>query len=137
MLTIITAIYNQLDMNRLYYESIVETTDGDWELIVIDNGSTDGSREFFEGLGGRVRVIANDGNYSYPYCQNAGIEAAKGEILAFLNNDIFLSPHWDTRLRQLLGKDGYEVLSLASNDRMGDARATRRVSRRWKRINIP
>ena len=134
MLTIITAIYNQLDMNRLYYESIVETTDGDWELIVIDNGSTDGSREFFEGLGGRVRVIANDGNYSYPYCQNAGIEAAKGEILAFLNNDIFLSPHWDTRLRQLLGKDGYEVLSLASNDRMGDARATRRVSRRWKRI---
>lgn len=42
MLTIITAIYNQLDMNRLYYESIVETTDGDWELIVVDNGSTDG-----------------------------------------------------------------------------------------------
>lgn len=137
MISIITAIYNQIAMNRLYYKSLVETTDGEWELIVIDNGSTDGSREFFENIGGNVKVIVNDGNYSYPYCQNEGIDAARGDVYAFFNNDILLSPHWDTRMAGILGKDGYEVLSLASNDRMGDEEATRCISRRWKRIKYP
>ncbi|MCM1517387.1 MAG: glycosyltransferase [Pseudoflavonifractor sp.] len=137
MISIITAIYNQLAMNRLYYNSLTATTDGDWELIVIDNGSTDGSREFFESLGGNVTVIANDGNYSYPYCQNQGLAMAKGDVYAFFNNDILLSPHWDTRMMQVLGQDGYEVLSLASNDRMGDEQLTRRLSRRWKHIKYP
>lgn len=137
MISIITAIYNQLDMNRLYLESIAGTTDGEWELIVIDNGSTDGSREFFEAAGPHVKVIANDGNYSYPYCQNEGIRAARGDVYAFFNNDILLSPHWDTRMLQLLGKDGYEALTLSSNDRMGDGATTRRLSRRWKRVKYP
>lgn len=108
MISIITAIFNQLDMNKLYYESLLATTDGDWELIIIDNGSTDGSVEYFESLGSRVKVIRNDGNYSYPYCQNIGIKAAVGEVLAFFNNDIILSPHWDSRMLRVLGKDGYQ-----------------------------
>jgi len=137
MVSIITAVFNQLPMNRLFYQSIVESTIGSWELIIIDNGSTDGSREFFEQKGKNVHVIANDGNYSYPYCQNKGIEAAKGDILAFLNNDIRLSTGWNERLQVILGKDGYDVLSLASNDRMGSAAETRHISRKWKRIKYP
>jgi len=137
MISIITAIYNQLDMNRLYWESVTANTDGDWELIIVDNVSTDGSREFFEAFGSKVKVIANDGNYSYPYCQNRGIAAAKGDVFAFFNNDIILPPHWDTRMLKVLGRDGYEVLALASNDRTGDAVSTRRLSRRWKRIKYP
>ncbi len=137
MISIITAIYNQLDMNRLYWESVTANTDGDWELIIVDNGSTDGSREFFEALGPRVKVIANDGNYSYPYCQNRGIAVAKGDTFAFFNNDIILPPHWDSRMLKVLGRDGNEVLTLASNDRAGDAVSTRRLSHRWKRIKYP
>lgn len=138
MVSIITAIYNQLDMNRLYYRSICENTDGDWELIIIDNGSTDGSREFFQTLGdSRVHVIANKENFSYPHCQNQGIAVARGNILAFLNNDIFLSPHWDSHVREVIGKDGYEVVSLVSNDYMPTAEATRYFSRKFKRIKYP
>lgn len=138
MVSIITAIYNQLDMNRLYYRSICENTDGEWELIIIDNGSTDGSREFFQNVGdARITVIANEANYSYPHCQNQGIERAKGDILAFLNNDIFLSPHWDSRVRKVIGKDGYEVISLVSNDYMPTAVATQHISRKFKRIKYP
>ena len=37
MISIITAIYNQLAMNRIFYDSIVETTDSEFELIIIDN----------------------------------------------------------------------------------------------------
>ncbi len=133
MTSIITAIYNQLAMNKLYYESICRTTDNEWELIIIDNGSTDGSVEYFEAQP-HTQVIRNDGNYSYPYCQNVGIQKAQGEILAFLNNDILLSPHWDSRIQQVLGHNNNEILSLASNDRMPNAHLTKQSTRRWKHI---
>lgn len=138
MLSIITAIYNQLQMNQLYYDSIVKSTDGEWELIIIDNGSTDGSREFFENLSdSRVKVVRNDGNYSYPFCQNKGIENASGDVMAFLNNDILLSRHWNSRISQVLGKEGYEVLSVSSNDNMPTNQQTRHISRKFKRIKYP
>ena len=137
MISIITGIYNQLAMNRLFLQSLRETTVGEWELIVVDNGSTDGSAEFFESAGENVRVIQNDGNYSYPYCQNVGIEAAKGDILAFFNNDIFLSDKWDTRMCGILGKDGYEALTLVSNDNMISQKEARRINRWYKKLKYP
>ncbi|MBR4815323.1 MAG: glycosyltransferase family 2 protein [Paludibacteraceae bacterium] len=137
MISIITAIFNQLPMNRMFYDSIVKNTDSEFELIIVDNGSTDGSVEFFKSLGNNVRVIENDGNYSYPYCQNEGIKVAKGDVFAFLNNDILLSPHWDSRLMQVLGKDGYHILSLASNDRMATKEETTKLSRHWKHVKYP
>lgn len=137
MISIITAIYNQLSMNKLYYESLKHATDGEWELIIVDNGSTDGSAEWFEQCGGNVRVIRNGKNYSYPYCQNVGIKNAKGDVLAFLNNDILLSPHWDSRVMEVLGKEGYEILSLCSNMRMPEKKEAKRACRRWKWIKNP
>lgn len=138
MISIITAIHNQIEMNRIYYQSIVESTDGEWELIVIDNSSDDGSAEWLEQSGDhRVRVIRTGGNYSYPYCQNLGIRHAKGDVYAFFNNDILLPPHWDTRALTVLGHDGQEALTLSSNDRAVDRRTTKRISRRWKRVKYP
>lgn len=138
LISIITAIYNQLDMNRIYYDSICKHTDSDWELIIIDNASDDGSFEFFNSLNDpRVKVIRNDGNYSYPYCQNLGIKHAEGDVLAFLNNDILLSQHWDTRVLKTLGHNGYEALTLSSNDNMPDSKLQKKYSRRYKRFKYP
>lgn len=110
---------------------------GEWELIVIDNGSTDGSAEFFEAAGENVHVIRNDGNYSYPHCQNQGIQVARGDVLAFLNNDILLSKGWDIRLNGILGKDGYEFLTLSSNDHMLKQREAKKINRRFKWVKYP
>ncbi|MDR2424758.1 MAG: glycosyltransferase [Prevotellaceae bacterium] len=138
MISIITAIYNQIDMNRLFWKYLLKYTDSPFELIIIDNASTDGSREFFQSLSEyNVKVVANDANYSYPHCQNQGIALAKHEILVFLNNDLLVSAHWDTRLLELLGKDKCDVLSFATSDRMCDATLTKRISRKWKRIKYP
>ena len=95
-LSIITAVYNQLPMNQIYWENLVKNTKHAFELIVIDNASTDASADFFESVG--ARVIRNPGNYSYPVSQNQGIAIAKGEWLAFLNNDIIVSKDWDLSL---------------------------------------
>jgi len=124
-------------MNRLFLQSLRESTVGEWELIVIDNGSTDGSTEFFESAGPNVRVIRNDGNYSYPYCHNLGIETARGEVYAFFNNDICLSDRWDIHMNEILGCDGYEALTLVSNDNMLSVRDAHKINRRFKRIKYP
>lgn len=127
-------------MNKLFWQSLKRDTDCTFELIVIDNCSTDGSREFFRSLinsGENIVLIENEGNYSYPHCQNQGITAAKGEILVFLNNDLFVSPNWATRMLEVIGNDGYDIVSFASNDRIGNLSDTKKLSRRWKRIKYP
>jgi GT2 family glycosyltransferase len=138
MISIITAIHNQIDMNKLFWEYLLKYTDNPFELIIVDNISTDGSREFFQSLSkDKVTVIENNANYSYPYCQNQGIAIAKYDVLVFLNNDLLVSNHWDKRLLEVLGENKREVLSCASNDRIFDKIETRKLSRRWKRIKYP
>jgi GT2 family glycosyltransferase len=138
MISIITAIHNQINMNKLFWEYLLKYTDNPFELIIIDNVSNDGSREFFRSLPeNMVKVIENDANYSYPYCQNQGIALAKYDVLVFLNNDVLVSKHWDKRLLEVLGKNRRETLSLASTDRIFDANTTKKISRRWKRIKYP
>ena len=90
MISIVTAVHNQIGMNRLFYETLKRNTRNVYELIIIDNNSTDGSREFFREHADTV--IENPGNYSYPYCQNQGIAAARYDYLVFLNaGDVFPS----------------------------------------------
>ena len=138
MISIITAVYNQLDMNRLFWDYLTKYTELPFELIIIDNGSTDGSREFFQSLPQDiVKVIANDGNYSYPHCQNQGIEAAKYDNMVFLNNDLIVPKHWDKRLMKVLGKNDRDIVSFGSNDRLYSEAVTAKVSHRFKWIKYP
>jgi glycosyltransferase involved in cell wall biosynthesis len=74
-LSIITAVYNQLPMNQIYWENLVKHTKHPFELIVIDNASTDASADFFESVG--ARVIRNAGNYSYPVSQTKALRLPK------------------------------------------------------------
>lgn len=138
MISIITAVFNQLDMNKLFWHYLQRYTDNKFELIIIDNNSSDGSREFFMSLPPSiVKVIANEQNYSYPHCQNQGIALASYPNLVFFNNDILVSPHWDTRLLQVLGKDKRDLLSFGSNDRIYNKAVTKKFEHKWKRIKYP
>lgn len=135
MTSVITAIHNGLAVNRLFYESLKTYSAEAFELIVIDNASTDGSREFFQSVG--AKVIENKENYSYPFCQNQGIKEATGEWLAFLNNDIVVAPEWDRRLRQVADFHGLEVITPCGIERLESAAATQSIRRRWKKIKNP
>jgi glycosyltransferase involved in cell wall biosynthesis len=119
-------------MNEIFLHSLKKYTHNPYELIIIDNNSTDGSREFFENNG--AIIIHNENNYSYPYCQNQGIRKASCEVLCFLNNDNILSPNWDVHLLHVIGKNNYDVLSMASNDKGINRHETITKSRKWKRI---
>ncbi len=134
MLSIITAIYNQRSMNELYWANLAKFTHHPFELIVIDNGSTDGSAEFFESVG--AKVIRNVVNYSYPYCQNRGIEIAQYDWLAFLNNDIIVSTGWDMRIIDSMEINGLEVATACGVELLETKSETRKLRRRWNKIKL-
>jgi GT2 family glycosyltransferase len=68
------------------------------EVIVVDNGSGDGSLEFLRDQYPRVRVLAQGRNTGFAYAANRGIEAARGELVALVNTDVVLSPEWLERM---------------------------------------
>lgn len=132
MLSVITAVHNQLPVNRLFWEHLKRYTTHPFELIVVDNASTDGSADFFESVG--ARVIRNAANYSYPHAQNQGIAAAKHDWLGFLNNDIIVSPGWDDGLMRTMEANGLDACTVCGVEQVENAAATKRLKRRWQRI---
>jgi GT2 family glycosyltransferase len=132
MISIITAVFNQLAMNIIFAENLAKNTFHAYELIVIDNGSTDGSPDFFESIG--ATVIRNSKNFSYPHSQNQGIAKAKFEWLAFLNNDIIISPNWDKLITETMIYHNLEVATCCGIEKLETSIITRKYKRRWKLI---
>lgn len=134
MISIITAIHNQLAMNKIFYKSVCDYTHYPFELIIIDNASNDGSAEFFESVG--AKVVRNHANYSYPFCQNQGIAQSRYEWLAFLNNDIILSPDWDKRMIDNMTHNELEVATACGLERLENRKAGKKLRRRWNKIKF-
>jgi hypothetical protein len=96
--SVIVPCFNQLAFTKLCLQALIRNTRPAWELIVIDNGSTDGTGEYLAGLhdGGRVpvTVITNPENLGFPAAVNQGLKAARGEYLVLLNNDAVVTDGW-------------------------------------------
>ncbi len=69
------------------------------EVILVDNGSEDGSADWVASHHPEVRLVRLDRNYGFCGGNNAGIRVAKGEYFALLNNDAEAEPRWLERLR--------------------------------------
>jgi len=76
------------------------------EVIVVDNGSGDGSVERIAKEFPDVRVVALEENLGFAGGCNAGAQAATGEYLAFLNNDARPDPDWLSAAVAVLDRDG-------------------------------
>jgi O-antigen biosynthesis protein len=74
----------------------VETDQGDHEIILVDNGSTDGTQDYVRTYYPEVRLIELERNYRFCRANNIGVKCAKNEIVVLLNNDVIVD-------RQFLG----------------------------------
>jgi GT2 family glycosyltransferase len=99
--SIVVVTRDNLPFLRLCLESVLAGTDRPHELIVIDNGSSDGTPAYLERLAERnpnVRPIVNDSNRGFATACNEGASRASGEILVLLNDDTAVGHGWLERL---------------------------------------
>ena len=77
------------------------------EIIVVDNGSTDGSLAILEGYltTGKVSVVSSTKNVGCPGGRNLGLRYARGEIIAFIDNDGYAEARWLEELVRTLDQD--------------------------------
>jgi len=91
LVSVIIVNYNGGDVTLRSVMSILSSGYPNLEVIVVDNGSTDGSIERIESLGlSRVRVVKLGRNTGFSYANNVGARIARGYLLFFLNNDAFV-----------------------------------------------
>jgi len=100
--SIIIPCWDQLEFTRFCLASLVRHTRPPWELIVIDNGSTDGTGTYLAGVQDvapmPVTVVSNAQNLGFPAAINQGLKAARGDYLVLLNNDAVVTDGWLSQL---------------------------------------
>jgi len=109
---------NKRDYTRACLESLLPTTGVQLDVVVVDNGSTDGSLELleemkpeFERRGGALRWVANGRNVGCCVARNQGLELAGGEYCVFMDNDIMaVRPDWVRRLLDVLIEEGAAIV---------------------------
>lgn len=92
--SIIIVTWNALDHLRDYLPSVAATSYPDFEIIIADNASTDGSADWVrENIPG-AKIATFDHNYGYCGGNNRAVKYSTGDILIFLNNDVRVEPDW-------------------------------------------
>jgi glycosyltransferase involved in cell wall biosynthesis len=90
--SVVIPVYNRAKFLRQAIDSVLSQTFTDYEVIAIDDGSTDESLEILKSYGSRIKVIQQM-NQGPEVARNAGVAAAQGEYIAFLDSDDFFFPH--------------------------------------------
>ena len=90
LVSIITPNYNCARFISQTIESVLAQTYSDWEMLIVDDCSTDGSYEIaleYAAKDSRIKVIRNEKNSGAAVSRNKAIEVAQGEFVAFLDSD--------------------------------------------------
>ena len=105
LVSIIIPCYNSIKYTKLCVGSVLKYTTSSYELILIDNGSIDGTAEYFRklkksiktGMGrkiSRLATIISKKNLGVSGSLNRGIKISKGEYVCYLNNDVIVTIGW-------------------------------------------
>jgi GT2 family glycosyltransferase len=115
-LSVVIPLWNQLKLTQQCVKSLLENTSANLEIVFVDDGSSDGTREWLQSeelrnLGAHARVVThfNESNRGVNYSWNRGLERVSGRFVAVCNNDIIFAP----------GCDGPLLDALESNESLG------------------
>ena len=102
--SIIVLAFNQLEYTRQCIDSILANTRQPYELILVDNASSDGTPDYLRSIGG-ARVILNSENLGFAAGNNVGLAVASGDYIVLLNNDAVVTEGWLDRLVTPMERD--------------------------------
>ena len=97
--SIIIPVWNKRELTEQCLSELSRATSGiSYEVIVVDNHSTDDTAQFLSQLSGDIQIIRNSENLGFAKACNQGARAARGRFLIFLNNDTIPLNNWLTAL---------------------------------------
>ena len=108
--SIIILTYNNIEFTKVCLKSVLDYTSQPktpFEIIVVDNASTDGTQEYLQGLSDMhgIKVIYNKENMGFPKGNNQAAKIAEGEFLCLMNNDVIVTKDWLSNMLRALRSD--------------------------------
>lgn len=112
MISIVVPVYNTAPYLSSCLDSILRQTVTDWELILVDDGSTDGSGTIcdeYAAKDSRIQVL-HQANQGPAKARNLGIAKSQGELIAFIDSDDLLHVQYLDQLLGTIQKEGCDVV---------------------------
>jgi N-acetylglucosaminyl-diphospho-decaprenol L-rhamnosyltransferase len=110
--SIVVPVLNQVHYTKLCVESLLPTVSAEDEIIIIDNGSSDGTPEYLREHP-RLRIISNRDNLGCAKAWNQGLDAAGFEWVVIANNDVIFSSQWLQGLLAFAREEELDIVSPA------------------------
>src|SRR5271155_1594923 len=107
MISVVVCTYNRRESLRTALGSLAQLrapADSPWELIVVDNNSSDGTPEVVKSFGAGSSFCVQyvfETNQGQSHARNAGINAARGDIVAFTDDDVTVDSGWLCELQKV------------------------------------
>ena len=110
-ISLIVPVYNSENYLRCALESVINQTFKDFEVIIINDGSTDSSPEIIKEFSNKYDnfYVINQENQGQGLARNAGIKVARGEYIAFLDSDDYLAPNFFEVLYKMITKNNADI----------------------------
>lgn len=124
--SVIAPIYNELENLPLLYarvKEVMDTTGEDWELILVDDGSSDGSTDVIRKLAesdDRVRPVIFARNFGHQIAVTAGMDYSRGQAVTIIDADLQDPPEV---ILDLIAKwrEGYQIVYAVRSEREGES----------------
>ena len=129
--SIVCPVYNSEKYLSAAIDSVLEQDYKNWELVLVDDGSLDNSREImseYSERDSRIRLVHQD-NSGPGAARNAGIEHSTGDYLVFLDSDDRLVPNYLSRLEPLANSNDLVFIDVLQVDEYGNAIAREEMSK--------
>lgn len=94
LVSLILVTYNSRALLEPFFAALGETRYAPYEVIVVDNASTDETVAYLTTQQPQVRVLAHPANLGFGRACNQGARIARGDLLIFLNPDVIVTPGW-------------------------------------------
>lgn len=105
LVSVVVLNWNGMPFLENNLSSLISQTYPDYEIVFVDNGSTDGSIEYVRQNFPMVSIIKNDGNLGFSTGNNIGFKYAKGRYIITLNNDTKVQSNFIEELVRIAESD--------------------------------